>query len=116
VDLLRHLAQLLLMVRPRRRSVFCLCHRAMVHGNVKANRQRCDAERLRATVDGSAYSAGACLLADRLNSDGFAIARAATGSGNALAVAKIRERGGQSDTCMITPDEAGRAMLEKALK
>jgi hypothetical protein len=32
-----------------------------------------------------------------------------------VAVAKIGERGWQGDTCMITPDEAGRAMLEKAL-
>ena len=34
----------------------------------------------------------------------------------AVAIAKIGERGWQGDTCMITPDEAGRAMLEKALK
>jgi hypothetical protein len=37
-------------------------------------------------------------------------------AGIAVAVAKIGERGWQGDTCMITPDEAGRAMLEKALK
>jgi hypothetical protein len=37
-------------------------------------------------------------------------------AGIAVAVAKIGERGWQSDTCMITPDEAGRAMLEKALR
>jgi hypothetical protein len=37
-------------------------------------------------------------------------------AGIAIAVAKIGERGWQGDTCMITPDEAGRAMLEKALK
>jgi hypothetical protein len=36
--------------------------------------------------------------------------------GIAVAVAKIGERGWQGNTCMITPDEAGRAMLEKALK
>jgi hypothetical protein len=36
--------------------------------------------------------------------------------GIAVAVAKIEERGWQGDTCMITPDEAGRAMLEKALR
>lgn len=29
-------------------------------------------------------------------------------AGIAVAVAKIRERGWQSDTCMITPDEVGR--------
>jgi len=37
-------------------------------------------------------------------------------AGIAVAVAKIEDRGWQGDTCMITPDEAGRAMLEKALK
>jgi hypothetical protein len=37
-------------------------------------------------------------------------------AGIAVAVAKIGERGWQGDTCMITPDEAGRAMLEKTLK
>jgi hypothetical protein len=37
-------------------------------------------------------------------------------AGIAVAVAKIEDRGWQSDTCMITPDEAGRTMLEKALK
>jgi hypothetical protein len=37
-------------------------------------------------------------------------------AGIAVAVAKIRERGWQGDTCMITPDEAGRDMLEKQLK
>ena len=36
--------------------------------------------------------------------------------GIAVAVAKIGERGWQSDTCMITPDGAGRAMLEKTLR
>ena len=34
----------------------------------------------------------------------------------AVAVAKIEERGWQGDTCLITPDAAGCAMLEKALK
>jgi hypothetical protein len=37
-------------------------------------------------------------------------------AGIAVAVAKIGERGWQRDTCMITPDEAGRAMLEKTLR
>jgi hypothetical protein len=37
-------------------------------------------------------------------------------AGIAVAVAKIGERGWQGDTCMITPDEAGRAMLEKTLR
>jgi hypothetical protein len=37
-------------------------------------------------------------------------------AGIAVAVAKIGELGWQGSTCMITPDEAGRAMLEKALK
>ena len=37
-------------------------------------------------------------------------------AGIAVAVAKIEERGWQGDTCMITPDEAGRSMLEKALR
>jgi hypothetical protein len=35
--------------------------------------------------------------------------------GIAVGVAKIEERGWQGDTCMITPDAAGYAMLEKAL-
>jgi len=34
----------------------------------------------------------------------------------AVAVATIEERGWQVDTCMITPDTAGSAMLEAALK
>ncbi|WP_380785624.1 hypothetical protein [Sphingomonas sp. R86521] len=34
----------------------------------------------------------------------------------AIAVEKIRERGWQGDTCMITPDAAGSAMLEAALR
>ena len=37
-------------------------------------------------------------------------------AGIAAAVAKIGERGWQGDTCMITPDEAGRAMLENTLR
>jgi hypothetical protein len=37
-------------------------------------------------------------------------------AGIAVAVAKIGERGWQGNTCMITPDEAGRATLEEALK
>jgi hypothetical protein len=37
-------------------------------------------------------------------------------AGIALGVAKIEERGWQGDTCMITPDAAGNAMLETALK
>jgi hypothetical protein len=36
--------------------------------------------------------------------------------GIAVAMAKIKERGWQGDTCMIAPDSAGIAMLEKALK
>ena len=36
-------------------------------------------------------------------------------AGIAVAVVKIEERGWQGDTCMITPDDAGRGMLEKAL-
>ena len=36
-------------------------------------------------------------------------------AGIALAVAKIHERGWQGDTCMITPDDAGCAMLETQL-
>ena len=37
-------------------------------------------------------------------------------AGIAVAVEKITERGWQGDTCMITPDEAGRTMLEQQLK
>ena len=37
-------------------------------------------------------------------------------AGIAVAVAKIEERGWQGETCMITPDAAGGAMLEDALK
>jgi hypothetical protein len=36
-------------------------------------------------------------------------------AGIALGVKKIEEPGWQGDTCMITPDTAGSAMLEKAL-
>jgi hypothetical protein len=36
-------------------------------------------------------------------------------AGIALAVKKIEEHGWKGDTCMITPDAAGSAMLEKAL-
>ncbi|MGH6617851.1 hypothetical protein [Sphingomonas sp.] len=36
-------------------------------------------------------------------------------AGIALAVANIHERGWESDTCMITPDAAGRTMLETQL-
>ena len=37
-------------------------------------------------------------------------------TGIALGVAKIKDRGWQGDTCMITPGAAGSAMLEEALK
>jgi hypothetical protein len=37
-------------------------------------------------------------------------------AGIAIAVEKIRERKWQGDTCMITPDAAGGAMLEAALR
>jgi len=37
-------------------------------------------------------------------------------AGIAVAVAKIQERGWHGDTCMITPDARGSAMLDKALK
>jgi hypothetical protein len=37
-------------------------------------------------------------------------------AGIAVAVDKIAERGWQGDTCMITPEDAGRAMLERQLK
>ncbi|CAN5123107.1 hypothetical protein BH09PSE3_BH09PSE3_20640 [soil metagenome] len=36
-------------------------------------------------------------------------------AGIAVAVKKIEERGWQGETCMITPDDAGSAMLEKQL-
>lgn len=37
-------------------------------------------------------------------------------AGIAIALDKIRERGWQGETCMITPDAAGKAMLETALR
>src|SRR6202789_1416444 len=37
-------------------------------------------------------------------------------AGIAIAVQKIEERCWQGDTCMITPDEAGSAVLKKALE
>ena len=37
-------------------------------------------------------------------------------AGIAIAVKKIEERGWQAETCMITPDATGAAMLEKTLK
>ena len=37
-------------------------------------------------------------------------------AGIAVAIQKIEQRGWQGDTCMITPDEAGRAMLKKTLE
>jgi len=37
-------------------------------------------------------------------------------AGIAVAITKIQERGWQGDTCMITPDAGGIAMLETALK
>ena len=37
-------------------------------------------------------------------------------AGIAIGVNKITERGWQGDTCMITPDDAGHAMLERQLK
>ena len=36
-------------------------------------------------------------------------------AGIAIGAAKLRERGWQADLCMISPDEAGRAMLERQL-
>ena len=37
-------------------------------------------------------------------------------AGIALGVSKIQQRGWEGDTCMITPDAAGSAALERALK
>lgn len=37
-------------------------------------------------------------------------------AGIAIAVEKIEARGWQGDTCMITPDDAGSALLEKQLR
>ena len=56
------------------------------------------------TVDFSAPSLPPGFDADKIN------------AGIAIAVEKIKERGWQGDTCMITPDAAGSAMLEKQLK
>ena len=36
-------------------------------------------------------------------------------AGIAIGAAKLKERGWQADLCMISPDEAGRAMLERQL-
>jgi hypothetical protein len=56
------------------------------------------------TVDFSDPSLPPGLNADKIN------------AGIAVAVEKIKERGWRGDTCMITPDAAGEAMLEKALR
>jgi hypothetical protein len=37
-------------------------------------------------------------------------------AGIAVAVAKIRERGWQGDTCMVTPDETAGPMIERQLR
>jgi len=37
-------------------------------------------------------------------------------AGIAVAVAQIKERGWKGDTCMITPDAAGGAILKEALR
>jgi hypothetical protein len=37
-------------------------------------------------------------------------------AGIAIAMENIEKRGWEGDTCMITPDAAGRGMLEKALR
>jgi len=37
-------------------------------------------------------------------------------AGIVVAITRIEERGWQGDTCMITPDAEGSAMLEKQLK
>jgi hypothetical protein len=37
-------------------------------------------------------------------------------AGIAIAVEKISERGWEGDTCMITPDDAGQAMLQRQLE
>ena len=37
-------------------------------------------------------------------------------AGIIVAITRIKERGWQGDTCMITPDAEGSAMLEKQLK
>jgi len=56
------------------------------------------------TVDYSDPALPPGLSADKIN------------AGTAVAVGKIEQRGWQGDTCMITPDESGRAMLKKALE
>ncbi|TPG42616.1 hypothetical protein EAH79_01695 [Sphingomonas koreensis] len=56
------------------------------------------------TVDFSDPALPAGFNADKIN------------AGIAIAVEKIRERGWQGETCMITPDAAGGAMLETALR
>ena len=56
------------------------------------------------TVDFSDPSLPAGFNAEKIN------------AGIALGVAKIEERGWQGDTCMITPDAAGKAMLQTALE
>jgi hypothetical protein len=56
------------------------------------------------TVDFSDPTLPPCFNAEKIN------------AGIAVAVAKIGERGWQRDTCMITPDQAGREMLERTLK
>jgi len=56
------------------------------------------------TVDFSDPSLPPAFDADKIN------------AGIAVAITKIQERGWHGDTCMITPDAAGSAMLETALK
>ena len=56
------------------------------------------------TVDFSDPALPPGLSADKIN------------AGIAVAVGKTEQRGWQGDTCMITPDESGRAMLKKALE
>ncbi|TPG43572.1 hypothetical protein EAH79_07470 [Sphingomonas koreensis] len=56
------------------------------------------------TVDFSDPALPAGFDADKIN------------AGITIAVEKIRERGWQGETCMITPDAAGGAMLETALR
>jgi hypothetical protein len=56
------------------------------------------------TVDFSDLSLPPGFDADKIN------------AGIAVAISKIDERGWQGDTCMITPDATGGAMLEKQLK
>ena len=56
------------------------------------------------TVDFSDPSLPAGFNAEKIN------------AGIALGIAKIKERGWEGDTCMITPDAVGSAMLATALK